>query len=234
MSTKVCKQCNIEKSLSEFNKISNRDNLYRTICKECYKERYKESSQKYRKKYREENGERMNELSKQWGQENKEQHAANSKKYKEKNRQRVRDKDAKWFQDNKERIYDKVSERRKNDPIFKSYMDLRNMLWRCINKKHKPTYDLLGYTTDDFFSKFRKDIEYFRTNEIKYHIDHKIPIDWFNIDSPPNVICHLDNLQISSAKRNLAKNNYFADSVAEDYKILALPFIKNEYKLMIV
>lgn len=149
------------------------------------------------------------------------------------NKKRKKEKNAEWFQNNKEHKYNYVKNRKKEDPIFKASFDLRNMLWRLINKKHTPTFQILGYTPDIFNSRFGSDILYFNENNIKYNIDHKIPMDWFKDDTPPSVICHLDNLQIIDANLNFSKNSRYCHPIIKSYADLILPFVKDCYKLLI-
>ena len=49
METKICKDCNVEKELSEYKK--ERGDYYYPVCKKCNYQRYKEKSKKSTKKW---------------------------------------------------------------------------------------------------------------------------------------------------------------------------------------
>lgn len=96
-----------------------------------------------------------------------------------------------------------------------------------INKEYK-SYDYLDYTSSQFLERFP---------EIPkgMDIDHKIPLSWFEVDSPINILFHLDNLQLLKESENRSKKNYWAHPVSQSYYDLVLPHIKPEYvnKLLI-
>lgn len=233
-----CTKCN-EKDLSKFYLRS--DGRPRNLCKVCYKNRSKiydakEENKKNKKKYREE----------VW---TKEKHAAYCAKRYETHKEYSKE----YYLENREAIIDRVtthlnkpgvrqnnnkriSERRATDEVFNLKCRIRTALRKSLRglTKTSKTFDLLGYTKDDLYSHLAKDITKFKEQNIIYHLDHKIPIDWFELEAPQHIINALDNLQILCAKDNLNKNMNFAHPVCESFAIIAIQYIKEEYKDQII
>jgi hypothetical protein len=64
---------------------------------------------------------------------------------------------------------------------------------------------------------------------IAYHIDHLIPVTWFNHNTPKYIVNDIRNLQVIDFEYNIKKNNRWADEVSEDYYTLILPYVKKTY-----
>lgn len=88
--------------------------------------------------------------------------------------------------------------------------------------KISKTEELLGWTRLEFILKFG-DISNAQ------HIDHKIPVSWFTIDTPIKIINSLENLQTLTAKDNRLKGNRFHHSVSDSFLKQAIPYIKSEF-----
>ena len=65
---------------------------------------------------------------------------------------------------------------------------------------------------------------------VTYHIDHKVPREWFKITTEKELINHIDNLQVIDSDYNLTKSNHWSDEVSESYYELIKDCIKDEYK----
>lgn len=102
ITTKLCSRCRIEKPLSEYQKDKSRKLGVQKYCKECrylqflnikdtqhYKEKRKEynaNRKEYHVQYREANRERINALSREWSEKNKDKRAIISFTYDSKRR----------------------------------------------------------------------------------------------------------------------------------------------------
>jgi len=91
----------------------------------------------------------------------------------------------------------------------------RNLLYKGI-KKNTTTEKLLGYSVNNF----RIHIESQFTDGMDWgniHIDHKIPLTWFDKSTPPSIVNHLSNLQPMFGYNNISKLNRFANKVDKNY-----------------
>ena len=99
---------------------------------------------------------------------------------------------------------------------------IRSMVHSLLNhKKPMKTIKLLGYDFNEFKSKIglpNKGDE----------IDHKIPVSWFTPNTPIDLICSLDNLQIVTEQYNRRKGNNWMDKVSLPYLEQVKPHIKPE------
>lgn len=96
-----------------------------------------------------------------------------------------------------------------------------------IQKKGK-SFNYLPYTREEF-------LVVFPSIPDSHDIDHKIPLSWFNRETPIAVVYHLENLQLLPRLANMVKSNYWAHPVSQEYYDIAIPHIKPEYvnKLLI-
>lgn len=152
----------------------------------------------------------------------------NIDKVKERRKSYVPDKERKrivhneWRQKNKDILNKKQREyhkRRLFDDEYRAKVNLRKLIYRLQVEKKGKTFQLLGYTIDEFKSK----VGLCNANE---SIDHKIPMSWFLKDTPANIVHHLDNLQILSRSDNSKKNNKFCDTVPKTYYLICKQYIK--------
>jgi hypothetical protein len=113
---------------------------------------------------------------------------------------------------------------RKNTPIRKLRYFFKDVIKRLHTQKKDTTWNILGFTKEEFIKKFP---------EIPkgYHIDHCIPISWFEEFTPISISCALENLQIILASENISKSNHYADiNSCEKYFEKVLPYIKERFK----
>ena len=220
---KICCECNIEKNLDQFSKNKNIEGGFNNRCKICCsvrnKKRYELKKEDIKVKcnqYYYNNKETIK--NKQTGklnsyQKNKEWHI----EYREKNKE-------KYLQYIKE--YQKIHQPIKyaTDPIYKTKKLIGNQIRNFLKgNKNKKTEILLGYSYQEFIEKIgipKKD----------EHIDHKIPMTWFEDNTPVNIIWNLHNLQIVGRKYNQTKLNLFHDNVPQGYLNEAKKYIKEQYK----
>jgi len=221
METKKCNGCLEIKSVNEFGKESRAKNGYKPRCKKCtnayyrefYATSYREKKIKIEKKLYKENLETKKAAVREYYKKNKKQKSEYNKFYREKNRDALNKK-------TNEYIYN----RRKEDPSFRVLIFLKDQVHRVLkSKKTERTHKILGYSKEDLINSLG------RLPKSSEHIDHKIPISWFKIDTPASVVCNLSNLHIISKEENFKKNNKYSHSVNANYYKLCIQFIKPKY-----
>ena len=130
--------------------------------------------------------------------------------YQEEYRKRDRNKlRASWRKTEKRRIH--------NDVCYALSHRMRTLIYQVLRgkKRNKSWKELVGYAPDDLRlhleSKFADGMTWKKFRNGKIHIDHIIPIDFFQYSSPEEVefkMCwRLENLQPLWAKDNRIKSN---------------------------
>lgn len=90
---------------------------------------------------------------------------------------------------------------------------LRSVIRRLGNKKESSTYEILGYSAFELKEHIEKQFTDGMSweNWGKWHIDHKIPISYFNKNDNPKIVNSLDNLQPLWAIENIKKSDKIND-----------------------
>jgi hypothetical protein len=194
METKVCNECGLEKSLSEFYKRTDTPTGYRNNCKEC--------KLKNNHTWLKENKEKVSSVGKIWREKNKETILERIKKWEIKNYRKLRDRKNK-----------RAKERRKEEPIFNLTNKVRCRLRKYliilnITKKNK-TFDIVGCTPEFLKEHLEKQFTKGMTweNRSKWHIDHIIPLSSAKTEEELYNLCHYSNLQPLWDEDNLRKGN---------------------------
>ena len=88
---------------------------------------------------------------------------------------------------------------------------LASVIRRLGTKKESQTYEILGYSAGQLKTHMENLFEDGMSwgNWGKWHIDHKIPISFFDQNEDPKIINSLDNLQPMWASENISKGNKF-------------------------
>ena len=192
METKVCNECGLEKSLSEFYKRTDTPTGYRNNCKEC--------KLKNNHTWLKENKEKVSSVGKIWRKKNKETIRERIKEWEIKNYRKLRDRKNK-----------RAKERRKEDPIFNLKNKVRRRLRKYlmilnITKKNK-TFDIVGCTPqslkEHLETQFINGMSW--DNRSEWHIDHIIPLSSAKTEEELYKLCHYSNLQPLWAGDNLSK-----------------------------
>lgn len=250
---KICKKCGIGKSTDCFYKDKNRKDGLQPYCKECNKlyhkkyqaknkEKLKEYNEKYHKSYYSKNKEKIKRYQEEWEKSNPNYH----QEYKK--RDYVKEKAKEYYQSNKDTILNRYKEYRKtsehkerrreleiiykkeNPHIYKWRHLLIAVIKRFNKTKESDTHHLLGYSAEEL----KNHLNNLNINWEIDHIDHKIPVAWFENETPPSVVCDLRNLQPLTPIQNAKKGNRYADEVDGDYRNIALRYIREEYKKLII
>ena len=192
METKVCNECGLEKSLSEFYKRTDTPTGYRNNCKEC--------KLKNNHTWLKENKEKVSSVGKIWRKKNKETIRERIKEWEIKNYRKLRDRKNK-----------RAKERRKEAPIFNLKNKVRCRLRKYlmilnITKKNK-TFEIVGCTPE--FLKEHLEAQFINgmrwDNRSEWHIDHIIPLSSAKTEEELYKLCHYSNLQPLWAGDNLSK-----------------------------
>lgn len=153
------------------------------------------------------------------------------KKYYNLNKNKYKQRTLKWKENNLEewRKQDSIRQkkRRKMYPHFRKWaVLLENTLKRLNKQKQNSTLNSLKYSALEL----KEHLDKLGMNWETDHIDHKIPITWFEKETPPYIVNDLRNLQPLNSKLNKIKSNKFSDSVDKDYYNLIIQYIKIEYQ----
>ena len=109
----------------------------------------------------------------------------------------------------------------KKKKMNRIYSLLHNVLKSKDKTKNAKTKELLGYTAKEL----RDHLNTFNSNWNGMHIDHKIPINWFDNNTPLTVINHLDNLWLVEGKYNLEKQDKWCNVPSKEYLEIAKQYL---------
>lgn len=198
--SKVCSNCNL---LLELDRFYFRYNKYVSQCKDC---QYKKN-----KDYKKNNQEKLKIRDSLYYQKNKDYINERNKNYLSENRE-------------KRNSYIREYRKKKNaqDPSFKIYNLLRKRIWRCVKKNNKSNISKQYLGCDlDFYKKW---LEYTFTDNMNWenhgiiwHIDHIIPINYFDLTNNDHIKIAFNwkNTRSLSIIENLQKKN---NIIFEDIK----------------
>lgn len=215
---KTCTKCNIEKPTSEFNKLSRSSDGLHSRCKECCRNYYNSLYPKIK--------ENKIQLSKQRYKLKRDEILLYSKQrydsQKKKEYNKIYNTANRLTLNKKKNEYEK--QRIKHDPNYRLIKIMRKMVYRLIASKKDPTFVVLGYSKEQLI-KWLGGVP--KNNEA---IDHRIPVSWFNPNTPISIISDYRNLQILDKKTNSEKSNLYSHPVQKEYYEIAINYIKNNQK----
>jgi len=217
---KFCKECKIEKDISDFY-LKKNGKVGSSYCKSCYYIKYNKGDRsEYHKKYREENTDLLKEKQKEFRENNKELVAKRKKEY----YQNLSDEKKNELKNKKRELYHKnnykevknnyVNNKLNNDTFFKLKFNIRslirNSLKRGFSDKSKKTIEILGCSFEDFKlhleSKFDENMNW--ENQGSYwHMDHIIPISSAETEEDVYRLNHYTNFQPLYWEDNLKKGS---------------------------
>jgi hypothetical protein len=200
-------------------KISAQRKLYDEKNKEKLQAYHKEYHQKNREKalidrkewYQKQDREEQLQQRREWYQNNKEKHAANREKYEQENKDRLRAARRKW-----------ENNRLKTDLNYCLQKTLRGRIrasLKGLTKKQERTEELIGCTIEEFRayieSQFKEGMTWENWSAYGWHIDHRIPLTWFNLENENcrKLAFHYKNMQPLWWDQNIKKNNRYADPI---------------------
>jgi hypothetical protein len=211
---KLCKKCNIIKSLDNFSKGAKNKDRLNPWCKECHSE-YKKINYPNKIEYHK-------QKSQNWRENNTEYDKERNKKWLQENISRRQEYKKTYHINNKEKINSYRREKRLKDmlnPEFRLKETLRKKYYKATKQKNTTlsSYKILGCTIEEFKyhleSKFQDGMSWDNYGYNGWHIDHIRPISSFNlfIQSDVEKCFHYTNLQPLWAIDNLKKGSKFGN-----------------------
>jgi len=186
---RVCTKCNIEKENNEFTFRKDTQNFV-TQCKTCVKE--------YLKDYYKNNKIKIINDNKKNYYNNRNEKLKYGKNYRQENRE-------------DRNVYEKL--KRKNDPLYKLKINVRNRINKYVKKhkinKNNSTFGLIGIDPNGLKSYIEKQFKINMNwdNYGEWHIDHITPLSLAKNEEDLIRLCHFTNLQPLWSEENLLKGN---------------------------
>jgi len=202
--TKVCGKCKQTKPTTEFSKCKANSDGLQTKCKQCVNEYhllFKDKINKYHQNHYQNNTDIHKQRGYKWKEKNSEYFKTYMKLYHIKNK-------------------------KQNPHLYK----WRDLLWDSVKRlgkaKEASTHDLLKYSALELKEHLDKQNMNWETD----HIDHKIPITWFNNETPPHIVNDLRNLHPLNEIENKSKKNFYSNKIDKEYYQIVIDYIKEEFK----
>lgn len=201
MEKRICRICEIEKNINEFDIDKRRRDNISSKCKECRR--------KYHNQYNNLNREKTNEKNKKRYWENREKELIRSKEKHQKNKE----KEIEYRKKNREKKAKRERERYQNDFLYRLKVNLRNRLKlflksKKINKINK-TIEIVGETPETIKkyieNQFKDGMSWENYGHNGWHIDHIIPLSSAKTEEEVYKLCHYTNLQPLWANENYKK-----------------------------
>ena len=202
---KICNKCKQEKEYIEFCNNKNSPDGKNYTCKPCKKILDKQHFIKNKTK--------LIKINTEWSKNN---------------RERRHELDKLWRKNNRGKIQNINKKYRTNNPHYK----IRN-LWHNLKKKNFNIED----KQDIYFNIIKDHIELQFTSNMNWsniEIDHKIPITWFEAETPSIIINDLDNLHPLLIDDNRKKSNKYNSPITQQYYNKIIKYIKPVYKEQII
>jgi hypothetical protein len=202
---KVCKKCNIKKDFSDFHKNTNCIDGFIGTCKSCHKI--------YCKKYNLENKEILKFKQKIYYKNNTEKIKEYQRSYHFKNKELKIETSKKWNKNNKEKRNRYLTNRKKEDPLFKLTCNVRSLISTSFKRngytKKSKIYNLLGCTFDEFKLHLEKQFKDGMSwnNQGEWHLDHIYPVSLAKTEEEIIKLNHFTNFQPLWAEDNIKKGN---------------------------
>jgi hypothetical protein len=205
MEKKICKKCQKEKCVTEFNKNKNQKDGLQTHCKLCNTE--------YKRKYYIENKGNILDKGKDYYKNNREEIIYRNKIWSENNKEKTTEYKKKYVENNRQEINKKMALRKKNEPILKLKMLYRSKLNKIIERKKNKTFDIIGCTPQELVcfleKKFKEGMSWENHGIYGWHIDHIVPLSSAKDEEELKKLCHYENLQPLWAIDNILKRDKY-------------------------
>jgi len=190
-------------------------------------DKWKELNPNYRKEYVKKNKQLISDIQKRSNEKNKQALSIKSKIYYKENKEKHKKWSADYALKNKEKLLAarRIWEKNKieSDSNYLMQKKLRSrvrMAMKCSGlKKSKRTEDLIGCSIVELRSYIQNVFEDGMTwdnwSQRGWHIDHKIPISWFNLKNESCMMkaFHFTNMKPMWAKENILKSNNYSDKL---------------------
>lgn len=215
MDSKVCKKCNIKKSIDNFN-FRKDNNTHRSECKSCKSE--------YNKIHRDKNIETAKKYRKGYYVKKQEELKIYGKEYYSQNRKEVRIKAKSYYKKNKDKIIQShkeyIKKRLKTDPLFRLLNNMRSLIRQSIKRKKyiktERTVKVLGCSIPEFKLHIEKQFESWMNwenhgrydiNRKTWQLDHIIAVSLAKSEEELIGLNHYTNFQPLESRENILKSN---------------------------
>lgn len=232
MEFKQCTKCKEIKPYSEFSKNKRYKCGLNSWCKKCMYDWRINNAEKIKirmTRYREENLDKIRESERKWRKNNVEKKKEDDKKWQQNNPEKVREANKRWRLSHPDKVREiRLNWNKRNKNKLKQYTAtveskiekrlsrrLSKQIWQSLKdgKGKKHWEDLVGYSLKDLSKHleklFKKGMSW--NNYGKWHIDHIIPISFFQFNSFNDwefkYCWSLNNLQPLWAEENIRKYN---------------------------
>ena len=229
MNSKVCRQCNIEKTIDEYpkdGKKKNGDIHYRSVCKACIKQYkkqyYKQYYQDKAKQRYQDNKEGLREYQKQYRQDNKEHIKQHKKQYREQNKENIRvQRKHKRATDLEYKLKDNIRRR------------INNAIRSQLTKKSDHSHELLGIPMDKYIRwiEFQLKDDWTWDNwGSEFHIDHVYPISKYDLSKEEEQFKAFNwkNTRPLCKTENMTKSDKIIPNEVFQHKVVVLAFLFHE------
>jgi len=214
MEEKKCCKCKEKKSLNKFGNLKSSKDGLRYDCKDCRKKyniSIRDKKKEYNKLYFEKNKKKIIIKNKEYRENNLEEIKKQRKEYR--NRPEIKEHIKIKNKEYNEIRKKKIKERRQIDTCFRISEVIRSKIHKMISGKKTLKYKELICCESEFLKKWlefqwKTDMNW-NNYGTKWHIDHIIPINQFNlsIKSDIKVCFHWRNLQPLYADENRSKSD---------------------------
>lgn len=205
METKICKKCNVEKELCEFDKRKTAKDGHVNRCKVCRRNYFNEYNNQLENLLKK----RKTQKENYWKNHEKElkrtaeKHKKNSEKEKE------------YRKKNRGKINERIKKQYWNDEIFRVRTNMKNRIKLFLNskeiKKKNTTFEIVGCTPKELKEhierQFRDGMSWDNYGYYGWHIDHIIPLASAKTEEEAYKLSHYTNLQPLWAEENYKKSD---------------------------
>jgi len=204
---KFCNKCKTNKHISCFHKSKAQKDGLVSVCKSCKKI--------YKHKWDIKNKEKMKTYFKEYRIKNLDKKRQSDKEYYKNNKDRLLSYRSIWAKNNRERINKRHHERNKTDIQYKLNRAVRSRFNQAFRSIYTGGVAIrnLGCSIKELElhleSQFQEGMSWDNYGVKGWHIDHIIPLDYFELDDPTQILvaCYYKNLQPLWAVDNLKKGN---------------------------
>jgi len=183
---KKCNECKINKPITEFSVDNSAKDKLQGKCKACNKIKALEHAKQNNYKYQ-----------KKWNKDNLKEYLDN------------------WRSKNKDYWNNYQKQRRKDDPYYSLYINLRSRISNLLSgkSKSKQTQQIIGLTLNEFKqhieSKWSEGMDWnnYGAGDNKWVLDHKTPISTAKTKNDIITLNHYTNLQPMWWRENLEKSD---------------------------
>jgi len=224
---KLCKRCNLIKSITEYWRNKTMKDGLSFYCKKCQASAVSkwvranpQRAHQIKRRWKKRNPEKVKEASRKRYKANPLVYKEKNKRWREKNPDKKRESTQNWEKANpeKRRAYArKVMAKKRSTPKGKLSSNISLAICRSLHNKKEGKHweNLTGYAIDKLIKHLERLFEPGMTwdnyGKDGWHVDHKIPISAFNFEKPEDEdfkrCWSLKNLQPMWARYNCSKQN---------------------------